>query len=445
MSTYTPIASQTLTSAATSVTFNGLPQNYTDIVLVASFSSAVADNDVRCTVNGDTGSNYSYVRMSGNGTNATSGKATTTYIPSYFVIGTSTNPQIIIWNMMNYSNSTTYKTILSRISAADKELSAAVALWQNTAPITSVTFTNAGNNSPAQFASGSVFSLYGITSGSPKAFGGDVVTTDGTYWYHTFKSSGLFTPSTALTCDYLVVAGGGGGGGSAYAGGGGAGGYRTSIGGSQLSLTSQVYAVTVGAGGAGGTAGSGTQGGNSIFASITSTGGGGGGNGETNGNSGGSGGGAGGSASTNHTGGSGNSGGYSPVEGYAGGNAPANGSPPIAIAGGGGGSGAVGGTGGSSGGNGGNGTANSISGSSVTYAGGGGGGQYNGSGNTSGGTGGGGNGGNNGHYGTTSIDATSGTANLGGGGGGGGGSEYPPRTGNGGNGGSGIVIVRYAI
>jgi len=54
-----------------------------------------------------------------------------------------------------------------------------------------------------------------------------------------------------LSVDYLVVAGGGsGGGGSGGAGGGGAGGYRTSIGGTSLTLSLNTsYTVTVGAGG----------------------------------------------------------------------------------------------------------------------------------------------------------------------------------------------------
>jgi hypothetical protein len=88
--------------------------------------------------------------------------------------------------------------------------------------------------------------------------------------------------------DFLVLAGGGGGGAYAYPGGGGAGGYRTSVGTSgggasaETALSLSVgtsYTVTVGAGGTKGTFGgtaNGGKGSNSVFASITSTGGGGG-------------------------------------------------------------------------------------------------------------------------------------------------------------------------
>ena len=54
---------------------------------------------------------------------------------------------------------------------------------------------------------------------SPKATGG-TVTSDSTYWYHTFTSNGTFTPSQALSCDVVVVAGGAGGGYDRAAGGG---------------------------------------------------------------------------------------------------------------------------------------------------------------------------------------------------------------------------------
>ena len=71
------------------------------------------------------------------------------------------------------------------------------------------------------------------------------------------------------TVTYLVVAGGGAGG-AGSGGGGGAGGYRAST--LELGIGEQ-YTITVGAGGAvSGT--SSANGANSVFATITSTGGG---------------------------------------------------------------------------------------------------------------------------------------------------------------------------
>ena len=82
--------------------------------------------------------------------------------------------------------------------------------------------------------------------------------------------AGFLNPATLpRTCDYLVIAGGGAG--SGQSGGGGAGGYRT---GSSYSMPA-TFTVTIGGGGTGNTGGSkGTSGSNSVFDTITSSGGG---------------------------------------------------------------------------------------------------------------------------------------------------------------------------
>ncbi len=60
-------------------------------------------------------------------------------------------------NVMNYSNTTTYKTILSRSS--DLYTEASVNLWRNTAAITSIII---GAQGAYTFSAGSTFTLYGI-------------------------------------------------------------------------------------------------------------------------------------------------------------------------------------------------------------------------------------------------------------------------------------------
>lgn len=444
MSTYTPIASQTLTSASNNVTFSSIPSTYTDLFLVCNFGASSNGYGFYIYYNNDTnGGNYSNTSLRGNGSSATSTRISSTnviYVDSVLSANTgiTTNARI---NVMNYANTTTYKTALIRANNTDSTHSGAVAtagLWRNTSAITSISFGSFSGN----LASGSTFNLYGIAAGSSKAFGGDKVATDGTYWYHTFTSSGTFTPTQSLTADYLVVAGAGGGGYEA-GGGGGAGGYRHLT--NQSLLSGTAYTVTVGAGGAGASSGGsaqGASGGNSGFGPTSSSGGGGGGGNYSNlaGAAGGSGGGC--RSNVANTGGAGNLGGYTPVEGYAGASTTSS-----TGSGGGGGSGGVGqaNNGGTQyGGYGGIATANSISGSLVYYAGGGGGGTNNvnpiqrglgGGTSTTSEKGGGGDGAYH------STGATAGTANTGGGGGGGDGS------GNfiGAAGGSGIVIVRYLV
>ena len=248
-----------------------------------------------------------------------------------------------------------------------------------------------------------------------------------------------------VVVNYLVVAGGGGGG-AAEGGGGGAGGLKSTItatgGGGTLEApltltTSASYSVVVGAGGVSGAINSGGfgqnpggNGNNSIFFTITSTGGGGGGAGDQGpsgsnvGRSGGSGGG--GNRYLSAAGGAGTS-----NQGFAGGAGAAG------VRGGGGGGASTVGQSSAAGSAGGAGVATLITGSSITYAGGGGGGA--GAGAAGAGTGGAGGGGTASN---SETIATAGTANLGGGGGGGGGGGT--YGGPGGAGGSGVVILRYS-
>jgi len=296
------------------------------------------------------------------------------------------------------------------------------------------------------------FGTYGITidgNGTDKISG----TTD-TYFINAKNTSARFVYSGATegwitvsastendtgiigvpySIQYLIVAGGGGAGGD-NGGGGGAGGMRFNTSRDFQIIGGRNYTVTVGSGGLGGTntTGSGgtnvplgANGGNSIFSTITSAGGGGGASAGTAGAAGGSGGGG----SQNTAGGNGNTPSTSPSQGNNGGTSTAGDSGGA----GGGGAGAVGTNTGGEGANGGAGLANSITGSSVTYAGGGGGGErQSDNGNAgSGGAGGGANGG-------TGTNGNNGTNGLGGGGGGG--AQLGAAVG--GTGGSGVVILR---
>lgn len=265
---------------------------------------------------------------------------------------------------------------------------------------------------------------------------GGTVTHVGGNTIHTFLASGTLdcTGTGGGTVSALVVGGGGGGGKSndgndGAAAGGGAGGYMYVL--SHI-VSAQSYDVIVGEGGSGAVGSgniAGSDGGNSVFDTLTVIGGGGGGvPGGVAGHNGGSGGG---SATTNASVGQGTLG-----QGNNGGEAN---TVPFLGGGGGGGSGGAGGNGdGHNGGAGGSGTDNSISGSPVTYAGGGGGG-----GTATGGAWAGGNATGGGGAGGSGLDAGGNAIMNTGGGGGGGGGSSTSLNGNGGNGGSGIVIVSY--
>jgi len=433
--TYTLLETITVGAAgATSVTFNSIPQTgYTDLVLKVSARTtrAYLEDSALMRFNGDSGSNYTKKILYADGATPASGGGTSTNLDFYVCGDTATastfgNTEITIPNY----RSSNYKSVSIDAVTENNATTALTWLeagsWNNTAAITTISLTpNSGT-----YKQYSTFSLYGVSAlgttptKAPKATGGDIIMTDGTYWIHTFLSSGTFTPATALSCDYLVVAGGGGGGGGDnsglnWPGGGGAGGYKTASG---FAVTSGLaITVTVGAGGAGALSGNGTTGTSSVFSTITSSGGGGGAGTDRVGIGGGSGGGGGG----NFAGGAGTSG-----QGNNGGSGISGTSD---AGGGGGGAGSVGGNATTQiGGAGGTGSTSSISGASVTYAAGGQGSGYYTVPTAASGIGG------KGGSGANAGGCTAGNANTGSGGGGG--DSYNV---SGGAGGSGLVIVRY--
>ena len=285
---------------------------------------------------------------------------------------------------------------------------------------------------------------------------GGTITCCGDYKIHTFTGPGTFCVSSLASCaslnivSYMVIAGGASGGSDA-GGGGGAGGFREyknscdpytasplngNPGGIAVTVTATSYPITVGGGGAatppacGPAALRGNPGSNSVFSTITSTGGGGGGAfSPSDGIDGGSGGGGRGGGC--YTAGNGNTPPVSPAQGFPG--AP---SASPGYSGGGGGATGAGARGVpcTSGGAGGPGATTSITGSPVGRAGGGAGGTGNcwptpGPATDGGGAGGAGPQGG--------AAGSAGTANTGGGGGGGSDNS------GGGAGGSGIVVIRY--
>lgn len=160
-STYTPIATTNGTGSSSSITFSSIPSTYTDLILVVNGSTASSTGNPRLRFNGDTGSNYSDTNIFGSGPTAGSyrnsnGSSIQAIATVYF--NTTYNTNLVI-HIMNYSNSTTYKTVLSRASKALEGSDAVVGLWRSTAAINSLTFFTA---SGANISSASTFTLYGI-------------------------------------------------------------------------------------------------------------------------------------------------------------------------------------------------------------------------------------------------------------------------------------------
>ena len=422
MASYYIIDKVVLAANSSSLSFTSIPATYTDLVLVINGNFVSSGLQVALQFNTDTTTTH-YTDTSITGTVSTVSGTGDGTGHSYTFLGYNpgTGPFLFVGNIMDYANTTTYKSTMARYGAGTNATTQfSVGTYYSTSAISTIGITAYNGGS---YAAGTTFTLYGIiANGAPKATGG-TISTDGIYYYHTFGSTSAFVPNTSITADVLTIAGGGGAG-AYYGGGGGAGGVVYS---SSQALTAISYTITIGAGGTGanGTSyGIGGNGVNSQFGALTAAvgGGGGGGGGSSTpgaGQNGGSGGGGSGNSSGQLAGGTGSQG-YGGAVGVL-----------STSGGGGGGAGAAG-----SGINGGTGTSTYSSwgvatktgqlvSSTYYYAGGG------ASGPTVG-TGGNGGGGATGSY--------PGTANTGSGGG-----ATNTNLVNSGAGGSGIVIVRYPV
>jgi hypothetical protein len=161
-STEVAIATTTLSSAASTITFSSIGAGYTDLRLVVIGSMASGTGYWAFRLNADSGTNYSVTFLSGSGSAATSSRLTSNnagFINFANTIGTSITTGTL--DIFNYAGSTN-KTALATFSGDENGsgyVERGVNLWRNTSAITSLTLrTDTANN----FAIGTTATLYGI-------------------------------------------------------------------------------------------------------------------------------------------------------------------------------------------------------------------------------------------------------------------------------------------
>lgn len=162
--TYEPIAAVTANGSASDYEFTSIPQTYTDLVLVAMARGAKSSTMVlaQCYINFEY-ANYSSTRLSGDGSSASSNRTSNAAglwlgrLPA--ATATSGVFGTIIANFQNYSNATTFKTVVSSAGNPVGELELTVGLFRSTSPITRI---GVATYADGNFVSGSTFTLYGI-------------------------------------------------------------------------------------------------------------------------------------------------------------------------------------------------------------------------------------------------------------------------------------------
>ena len=153
--TYDCIATTTTTGTAT-ITWNSIPATYTDLVIIcAGRETQSGGGYVTCRFNNDSGSNYSRTILRGNGSTASSVRASND-TAVYFNLVTDT--AVAIANIMNYSNTTTFKTTIHRHNDVTDTVGITASLWRSTSAISRIDLTSVSSGNTLV----GTYTLYGI-------------------------------------------------------------------------------------------------------------------------------------------------------------------------------------------------------------------------------------------------------------------------------------------
>lgn len=157
--TYEPIATSTLSTSAASITFSSIPSTYTDLRLIVSMNDA-SGNTLSIQFNSDYASNYSTVRLNGNGSTASSAvfsnqtgfiSGVSAYSAGYYTLQ--------IFDIMNYAGSTFKQTLNTSADLNNNQVRNNVHLWRSTAAINTIKIEPFGGGT---LIAGCTATIYGI-------------------------------------------------------------------------------------------------------------------------------------------------------------------------------------------------------------------------------------------------------------------------------------------
>ena len=162
--TYDAIASSTLGTATSTITFSSISSGYTDLKLVMSFTTATSGQIALVRYNNDSGSNYYGTYIRGDGSTASGGfpgVVTTIYVPNY-TNNDGTTPTTGIVELFSYTNNKKKMSLTTvandKNTSGTTQIERSVQLWNSTATVNRIDIICSSGN----FNIGSQFTLYGI-------------------------------------------------------------------------------------------------------------------------------------------------------------------------------------------------------------------------------------------------------------------------------------------
>ena len=171
LTSYESIATVTVgAGGAANVEFTGISGSYSHLqirFIARTARASFPDDNMAMQLNGNTGSNYAWHQLNGNGSTATSGASTTT---TDMRVGRTTGATATsgmfgagVIDILDYANTNKYRTLRS-LSGNDTngagDITLMSGLYQSTTAVTSIKlFSQTGSNNFSQYSS---FALYGI-------------------------------------------------------------------------------------------------------------------------------------------------------------------------------------------------------------------------------------------------------------------------------------------
>ena len=163
---YDSIATTTVSSPVSSITFSSIPATYTHLQIRGIARNSAAANDILLRFNSDSGSNYAWHVLRGDGSSATAAAvATTTGIELGVIVYSGQTASVFanfVIDVLDYANTNKYKT-LRVLNGADVNGTGYVTFgsgfWQSSTAVSTITLTLGGSGDFTQYSS---LALYGI-------------------------------------------------------------------------------------------------------------------------------------------------------------------------------------------------------------------------------------------------------------------------------------------
>jgi hypothetical protein len=164
LNSYESISTVTVGSGSpTTVSFTSIPSTYTHLQIRALAAKGGTTDWGYMTLNSDTGANYSYHTLKGNGSSASAGAGSSqNYMLTVVCNQSATTFSTAVIDFLDYTNTnknTTVRSLVGFDTNGGGEVYLTSGAWYNTAAVTGITFTTLSGTGFSQYSS---FALYGI-------------------------------------------------------------------------------------------------------------------------------------------------------------------------------------------------------------------------------------------------------------------------------------------